>query len=82
VTDIEAEHNAEPVLAPPPQRRKRSAKDVIAALRRPKVAAMLGLGFGSGLPFLLIGNTLSYWLGDAHANLALFAEVHLGRGGG
>jgi PAT family beta-lactamase induction signal transducer AmpG len=32
---------------------------------------MLGLGFGSGLPFLLIGNTLSYWLGDAHVNLAL-----------
>jgi PAT family beta-lactamase induction signal transducer AmpG len=52
-------------------RRKRSAREVIAALRRPKVAAMLGLGFGSGLPFLLIGNTLSYWLGDAHVNLAL-----------
>ena len=53
------------------KRPRRSARDVIAALRRPKVAAMLGLGFGSGLPFLLIGNTLSYWLGDAHANLAL-----------
>ena len=70
-------------------RRKRSAKEVIAALRRPKVAAMLGLGFGSGLPFLLIGNTLSYWLGDTHTNLALIGflswvgmayslEVHLG----
>ena len=55
----------------PPKRRRRSLAEVVVALRRPKVAVMLGLGFGSGLPFLLIGNTLSYWLGDAHVNLAL-----------
>ncbi len=36
---------------------------------------MLGLGFSSGLPFLLIGNTLSYWLGDAHINLALIGYL-------
>ena len=36
---------------------------------------MLGLGFASGLPFLLIGNTLSYWLGDAHVNLALIGYL-------
>ena len=53
---------------------------------------MLGLGFSSGLPFLLIGNTLSYWLGDSHVNLALIGylswvglayslQVHLGCGG-
>ena len=36
---------------------------------------MLGLGFASGLPFLLIGNTLSYWLGDNHVNLALIGYL-------
>lgn len=60
-----------PEIAKGVKRPRRSLADVILALRRPKVAVMLGLGFGSGLPFLLIGNTLSYWLGDAHVNLAL-----------
>lgn len=32
------------------------------ALTRPKVAIMLLLGFSSGLPFMLVGNTLGYWL--------------------
>ena len=36
---------------------------------------MLGLGFASGLPFLLVGNTLSYWLGDSHVNLALIGYL-------
>ncbi len=71
MTEIDAEEQPESGPAAPPTRHKRSAAEVITALRRPKVAAMLGLGFGSGLPFLLIGNTLSYWLGDAHVNLAL-----------
>jgi MFS transporter, PAT family, beta-lactamase induction signal transducer AmpG len=48
---------------------------VLHALGRPKVAVMLALGFASGLPFLLIGNTLSYRLGDAHVNLALIAYL-------
>src|SRR5437764_6516640 len=37
---------------------------VIASLRQPKVAVMLMLGFSSGLPFFLTGNTLGYWLRD------------------
>ena len=45
--------------------------DVMRALSRPKVAIMLALGFGSGLPFLLIGNTFNYWLADSHADLAV-----------
>src|ERR1700744_1915877 len=45
--------------APP---KKRSARDVLRELRRPKVAVMLALGFASGLPFLLTQNTLGYWL--------------------
>src|ERR1700737_4197883 len=47
-------------------RRKRY---VIASLRQPKVAVMLMLGFSSGLPFLLTGNTLGYWLRDEGTTL-------------
>src|SRR3982750_3634539 len=39
-------------------------RNVIASLRQPKVAVMLMLGFSSGLPFFLTGNTLGYWLRD------------------
>src|SRR5215475_499400 len=50
--------------------RKRSFGDVIASLRQPKVAVMLALGFSSGLPFFLSGNTLGYWLRDEGTTLA------------
>jgi MFS transporter, PAT family, beta-lactamase induction signal transducer AmpG len=36
---------------------------------RPRIATMLLLGFASGLPFLLTGNTLSYWLRDSGTSL-------------
>src|ERR1700751_3540770 len=39
-------------------------RNLIASLRQPKVAAMLMLGFSSGLPFFLTGNTLGYWMRD------------------
>jgi MFS transporter, PAT family, beta-lactamase induction signal transducer AmpG len=45
-------------------------RDVIASLGQPKVAAMLMLGFSSGLPFFLTGNTLGYWLRDEGTTLA------------
>jgi PAT family beta-lactamase induction signal transducer AmpG len=45
-------------------------RDVIASLGQPKVAVMLLLGFSSGLPFFLSGNTLGYWLRDAGTTLA------------
>ena len=48
---------------------KKSKRDVIAALRQPKVAVMLMLGFSSGLPFLLSGNTLGYWLREEGTTL-------------
>src|SRR3954469_14826862 len=44
-------------------------RDVMGSLRQPKVAVMLGLGFSSGLPFFLSGNTLGYWLRDAGTTL-------------
>src|SRR5215470_15958860 len=36
---------------------------------RPKTVATLVLGFSSGLPFLLVGNTFGYWLRDEHTSL-------------
>ena len=44
-------------------------RDVFTSLRQPKVAVMLMLGFSSGLPFFLTGNTLGYWLRDAGTTL-------------
>jgi len=48
---------------------RRRKRDVIASLGQPKVAVMLMLGFSSGLPFLLTGNTLGYWLRDEGTTL-------------
>jgi MFS transporter, PAT family, beta-lactamase induction signal transducer AmpG len=45
-------------------------REVFASLGQPKVAVMLMLGFSSGLPFFLSGNTLGYWLRDAGTSLA------------
>jgi MFS transporter, PAT family, beta-lactamase induction signal transducer AmpG len=49
--------------------RRRSALQVLQALRQPKVAVMLALGFSSGLPFLLTANTFGYWLRDEGTSL-------------
>lgn len=43
---------------------------VLASLTQPKVAIMLMLGFSSGLPFFLTGNTLGYWMRDEGTALA------------
>ncbi len=48
----------------------RRRRDVFRSLGQPKVAVMLALGFSSGLPFLLSGNTLGYWLRDEGTTLA------------
>jgi PAT family beta-lactamase induction signal transducer AmpG len=48
------------VVTPPPRRRR--MWDVLAALGRPRVGLMLLMGISSGLPFMLIGNTLGGWL--------------------
>ena len=46
-----------------------SKRDVLAAIRQPNVLVMLLLGFSSGLPFFLTGNTLGYWLRDEGTTL-------------
>lgn len=50
-------------------------REVVKALRQPKVAAMLALGLGSGLPFMLVGNTLGYWLREASIDLAMIGYL-------
>ena len=44
-------------------------KHRIADYLRPKTLAMLLLGFSSGLPFYLVGNTFGYWLREEHTSL-------------
>jgi MFS transporter, PAT family, beta-lactamase induction signal transducer AmpG len=44
-------------------------KHRIAGYLRPKTLTMLLLGFSSGLPFYLVGNTFGYWLRDEHTSL-------------
>lgn len=44
-------------------------REVIAAAGSARVLAMLGLGFASGLPFMLVGNTLGAWLRSAGIEL-------------
>jgi len=41
----------------------------------PRVLTMLALGFSSGLPFLMVGNTFSYWLADEHTKLAAIGFI-------
>ncbi|MFZ3220218.1 MAG: MFS transporter [Rhodoferax sp.] len=59
----------------PTARRKRSALEVLHELRQPKVAVMLGLGFASGLPFLLTANTFGYWLRDDGTSLVAIGFI-------
>jgi PAT family beta-lactamase induction signal transducer AmpG len=42
---------------------------------QPRVLVMLALGFSSGLPFLLTGNTLGYWLRDEGTSLAAITFI-------
>jgi PAT family beta-lactamase induction signal transducer AmpG len=52
--------------SPTAMRRRYALRDYLS----PRVLTMLALGFSSGLPFVLVGNTFGYWLRDEHASLA------------
>ena len=56
-------------VAPVDNERVSPHKHRIADYLRPKTLAMLLLGFSSGLPFFLVGNTFGYWLRDEHTSL-------------
>lgn len=47
-----------------------STRRTLAVYLEPKTLLMLVLGFSSGLPFLLVGNTLGYWLRDEGTSLS------------
>lgn len=49
---------------------KPSWSQTLKAAFRPNVAIMLALGFSSGLPFMLVGNTLGFWLRESGITLA------------
>jgi MFS transporter, PAT family, beta-lactamase induction signal transducer AmpG len=59
-------------MSAPAPARKRHA---LAAYLQPKTLQMLLLGFSSGIPFLLIGNTLGYWLRDEGISLTLIGFI-------
>lgn len=54
-----------------PARRRASFRSYL----EPRVLVMLALGFSSGLPFLLTGNTLGYWLRDLGTSLAAITFI-------
>ncbi|WP_119678141.1 AmpG family muropeptide MFS transporter [Indioceanicola profundi] len=68
MTTSETSPNA--TTADQPERRSTGWRDVLKALGRPRVSIMLLLGFSSGLPFLLTGNTLGFWLREGGIELA------------
>lgn len=45
-------------------------REVLRSLTQRKVAAMLMLGFASGLPLYLVGNTMGYWMRDEGSDLS------------
>src|ERR1700749_254696 len=50
-------------------------KRTLAAYLQPKTLQMLVLGFSSGLPLLLVGNTLGYWLRDEGTSTAAIGFI-------
>jgi MFS transporter, PAT family, beta-lactamase induction signal transducer AmpG len=62
-------HRVEFRQAPVDNERVSPHKHRLADYLRPKTLAMLLLGFSSGLPFLLVGNTFGYWLREEHTSL-------------
>lgn len=50
--------------------RRAGWRDVLRALSQLRVRVTLMLGFSSGLPFMLVGNTLGFWLRDGGVALS------------
>jgi PAT family beta-lactamase induction signal transducer AmpG len=58
-----------------PRMKSHGMRAVIRALGQPRVLVMLLLGFSSGLPFMLVGNTLGFWLRDKGLTLAAISAL-------
>jgi MFS transporter, PAT family, beta-lactamase induction signal transducer AmpG len=63
-----------------PRGRARDWLDALRVYRQPRMAASLALGFSCGLPFILVGQTLSAWLrqsGIERATIGMLSWVAL-----
>jgi PAT family beta-lactamase induction signal transducer AmpG len=58
-----------------PEPRRTSNMDLLRALGRRRVFLMLLIGFGSGLPFMLVGNTFGLWLREEGVELATIGFI-------
>ncbi len=58
------------MIAATDQPKRPGWRDVLRGLSRPKVGIMLMLGFSSGLPFMLVGNTMGFWLREGGTELS------------
>src|SRR6201999_2983445 len=58
-------------MSPAPARKRHTFRDYWNR----RALTMLALGFSSGLPFNLVGNTLGYWLRDEHITLTAIGFV-------
>lgn len=58
------------VAAQPATAQPTGMRQVLRALRQRKVLTMLLLGFSSGLPLYLVGNTMGYWMREAGKELS------------
>ncbi|RYG64134.1 MFS transporter, partial [bacterium] len=58
---------------PPPSKPKRSLLAALALFGERRTLVMLGLGFGAGLPNMLIFDTLSTWLREAGLSLEVIS---------
>ena len=52
-----------------------STMDVLRALGRKRVLITLLIGLGSGLPFMLVGNTLGLWMAEENVELAAIGFI-------
>ncbi|WP_269220149.1 AmpG family muropeptide MFS transporter [Brevundimonas vesicularis] len=61
--------------AEPTPKKAVGATDVLKALGRGRVLITLLIGLGSGLPFMLVGNTLGIWLREGGTELAAIGFI-------
>ncbi|HUO22936.1 MAG TPA: MFS transporter [Caulobacteraceae bacterium] len=66
---------AEPASSTPVNRQRHRVGRVWRALGERRVLTMLLLGFSSGLPFMLTGNTLGGWLATQHIGLGAIGAL-------
>ena len=62
-------------MSQPAKQHYRGLAGIRRAFATPSALTMLFFGFGSGLPFLLVGGTLSTWLRDAGLSLGVIGLI-------